>query len=65
VKRLWQTFTEPWESARIQIEEFIPAPSDAVVTRQTWAWQFHDGELVRLLAFNDLNDALVAVGLSK
>jgi ketosteroid isomerase-like protein len=81
VKRLWQTFTEPWESARIQIEEFIPGPADAVVTRQTgyflgrdgievtthtsWAWQFQDGELVRLLVFNDLHDALAAVGLSE
>lgn len=81
VKRLWQRFTEPWESVRLEIEEFIAAPADAVVTRQTgyflgrdgievrtrtnWAWQFRDGELIRLLAFNDLADALVAVGLSE
>lgn len=81
LKRLWQTFTEAWASVRIDIEEFIPTPADDVVTRQTayfvgrdgievttrtnWAWQFQDGELVRILAFNDLDDALVAVGLSK
>jgi ketosteroid isomerase-like protein len=35
VKRLWQTFTEPWESVRIEIEEFIPTPTADVVTRQT------------------------------
>jgi ketosteroid isomerase-like protein len=81
VKRLWQTFTEPWESVRIEIEEFIPTPTADVVTRQTvyflgrdgievtartnWAWQFEDGELVRLFAFNELDDALMAVGLSE
>ena len=81
VKRLWQTFTEPWESVRVEIDEFIPAPADVVVTRQTGyflgrdgievttrthvVWQFHDGELVRMLFFNDLDDALAAVGLSE
>jgi hypothetical protein len=81
VKRLWQRFTEPWESVRLDIDEFIPGPADAIVTRLTgyflgrdglevttrtsWAWQFQDGELVRLLVFNDLDDALVAVGLSE
>src|SRR4051794_23264714 len=81
VKRLWQRFTEPWESVRMEIEEVIPGPADDVVTRQTgyflgrdgievtthtsFAWQFHDGELVRVLAFNELDDALVAVGLSE
>ena len=81
VKRFWQAFFEPWESVRSEIEEFIPAPADAVVTRQTtsfrgrdgievtnrtyWAYQFHDGELVRMLVFNDLDDALGAVGPSE
>lgn len=81
VKRLWQRFTEPWESVRIEVEEFISAPADGVITRLTgyflgrdgievttrtnWAWQFRDGELVRMYVFNDLDDALAAVGLSE
>jgi ketosteroid isomerase-like protein len=79
VKRVWATLTEPWDSARIEVEEFIHAPGDDVVTRQTmyfrgrdgievtvrtnWAWQFQDGELFRLFAFNELDDELGAVGL--
>ena len=78
VKRLWRRFTEPWESVRIEIDEFIPAP-DAVVTRQTgyflgrdgievtthttWVFHFRDGELVRWVYFDDLDEALASVGL--
>ena len=80
VKRVWQAFSEPWESIRGEIEEFIPAPGDALVTRQTayfrgrngievinhtnFVFQFQDGVVVRWLFFNDLADALAAAGLS-
>jgi ketosteroid isomerase-like protein len=80
VKRFWQAFNEPWESVRAEIEEIIPAPSDAVVTRQTayfrgrdgievtnhthFVFQFQNGVVVRWLFFNDFADALAAAGLS-
>src|SRR6266496_4349481 len=63
VKRMWEEFTEPWGSVRIDIEEFIDA-GEHVVTRQTtrfpgrdgiqtethtgWCWTFRDGVLTRL-----------------
>lgn len=80
VKRFWQSFTEPWESVQAEVEEFIPAPPDAVVTRQTayyrgrdgievtthtyFVFQFQNGVLVRWLFFNELASALTAAGLS-
>ena len=80
VLRLWLTVTEVWESFRGEIEEFIPAPPDAVVTRQTAhlvgrdgievtartcsVFQFRNGVVVRWLFFNELDDALAAAGLS-
>jgi len=83
VKRMWQKFTEPWESVNIEIDEFIEAGEDVVVTRQTarfvgrdgielpgpvrsgWLWTFRDGAAIRVVVYNDLEDALEAAGLSE
>jgi ketosteroid isomerase-like protein len=78
VKRMWEKFVEPWESVRFEVDEFIDA-GEHVVTRQTatfmgrdgiqveahtgWCWTFHDGALTRLVASNELEDALEAAGL--
>jgi ketosteroid isomerase-like protein len=43
VKRAWQTFTEAWESVRIEISEFIDAGNGVVVTRQTAHFVGRDG----------------------
>ena len=80
VKRVWQAFSEPWESIRGEIEEWILAPPDAIVTRQTayfrgrdgievtnhtnFVFQFQNGVVARWLFFNDLADALAAAGSS-
>jgi ketosteroid isomerase-like protein len=77
LKQIWEEFTEPWESVRIEIDEFIDA-GEHVVTRQTgwflgrngiqtethtgWCWTFRDGVVTRLLASNDLDDALEPPG---
>jgi ketosteroid isomerase-like protein len=79
VKRAWETFIEPWESVRVEIEDFIPGPADSVVTSQTgyflgrngievtththFVFQFQDGQAVRFPFFNELDDALAAAGL--
>jgi ketosteroid isomerase-like protein len=34
VKAMWQKFTEPWESVRIEIQEFIDVSEQVVLTRQ-------------------------------
>jgi ketosteroid isomerase-like protein len=80
VKRLWEKFMEPWESVRIEIDEIIDA-GEHVVTRQTgrfvgrdgiqvethtgWCWTFRDGTLTRVVASNELDEALEAAGLSE
>ncbi len=43
VKRAWQTFTEPWQSVRIDISEFIEAGEGVIVTRQTGHFVGRDG----------------------
>ena len=79
VKRWWEKFMEPWESVRIEIDEIIDA-GEHVVTRQTgrfvgrdgiqvethtaWCWTFRDGTLTRVVASNELDEALEAAGLS-
>jgi ketosteroid isomerase-like protein len=83
VKRMWQKFTEPWESVHIEIDEIIEAGEGVLLTRQTarfvgrdgielpgpvrsgWLWTFRDGAAVRLDAFNNLDEALEAAGLSE
>jgi ketosteroid isomerase-like protein len=34
IQRMWKVFTEPWESVRMEIKEFIEANQNVVVTRQ-------------------------------
>ncbi len=43
VKRAWQVLTEPWQSVRIDITEFIEAGEDVLVTRQTGLFVGRDG----------------------
>jgi ketosteroid isomerase-like protein len=78
VKRLWEKFTEPWESVRAEIDEIIEA-DDHIVTggtahfvgrdgievtaRQAVCWTFRDGQLTRVLFSNELTEALEAAGL--
>ena len=79
VKRMWRKFVEPWESVRIEIDEFIDA-GEHVVTRQTgrftgrdgiqvethdtgWCWTFRDGVVTRVFASNEFDEALEAAGL--
>ena len=76
MKRAWEKFMEPWESVSIDIDEIIEADNH-VVTRTTAlrrprrnrgdgptgvCWTFRDGQLTRLLASNELTDALEAAG---
>ncbi len=81
VRRMWQTFTDPWERVRIEISEVIEADEPVVLTRMTsrfvgrdgielpgpvrsgWLWTFRNGALVKLVIYNDLNEALEAAGL--
>lgn len=83
VQRMWQKFTEPWESVHIEIDEFIDAGEGVVLTRQTarfvgrdgielpgparsgWLWTFRDGAAVRLVAYNNFDEALEAAGSSE
>jgi ketosteroid isomerase-like protein len=43
VKRAWHTLTEPWQSVRIEISEFIEAGRGVVVTRQAGRFIGRDG----------------------
>jgi SnoaL-like domain len=79
-KRLWETFVEPWESARAEVEEYIDA-GEHVVTRMTGRFlggdgievqvkigsclTLHDGLVTHRLAANDFEEALEAAGLSE
>jgi ketosteroid isomerase-like protein len=78
VKRAWEKFMEPWESVSIDIDEIIEADNHVVTrttghfvgrdgivvtARQAFCWTFRDGQLTRLLASNELTDALEAAGL--
>jgi ketosteroid isomerase-like protein len=35
VRRMWEEFTEPWESVQIEVSEVIEAREDFVLTRMT------------------------------
>jgi ketosteroid isomerase-like protein len=43
VKLMWQKFTEPWDSVRIEVKEFIEANENVVVTRQAAHFVGRDG----------------------
>ena len=70
-----------WESMRWEVEEFIEAAGDRLVTVQTaymrgrddivvatrgaFLWQFSDGRVARVTFFQDRHEALGAAGLSE
>jgi ketosteroid isomerase-like protein len=70
-----------WESVRWEVEEFIEAAGDRLVTVQTaymrgrddivvptrgaWLWLFRDGRLARVTFFQERREALEAAGLSE
>lgn len=78
VRRMFERFTEPWESVRISIEELVEA-SDRVFTRMLghyrgrdgielqvetgMCWTFRDGEVVHVYMPNEVDEARRAAGL--
>jgi ketosteroid isomerase-like protein len=80
-KRALERFYEPWESWRIEIDEFVRVGEDVVVTRQTGylrgrdgievtartsaVWKFRDGVVTEWTHYNELAEALEAAGLSE
>ena len=42
-KRMWEMFTETWESVRIEVNEFIEGDGGTVVTRQKARFVGRDG----------------------
>jgi len=80
VRRMWTALTEPWESVHYEVNRVI-GDGDHVVTCMTghfagrdsiaatvhvyWAWIFEEGWLVRIVARNELADALEAAGLTE
>jgi len=80
VKRACELFVEPWESVRVEVEDYIDAGKH-VVTRMTgrfmgrdgievqakvgWCLTLHDELVTHVLAANDFEVALKAAGLSE
>lgn len=79
-RRVWERFTEPWESVHIQIDEVIEA-GEHVVSRQTavltgrdgievkatvnWLWTLRDGAITHLVSYPTFEEALEAAGLER
>ena len=79
VRRAWERFSEPWESWRVEIDEFFHIGEHVVVTRQTGhlqgrdgievtarqngVWTFRDGAVSEFATYNELEDALEAAAL--
>ena len=75
-----ETFGGAWKSMRWEIEEFIEAAGDRLVTvqavhmrgrddivvttRGAWLWLFRDGRITRVTFFQERGEALEAAGLS-
>ena len=80
VRRAWERFFEPWESWRVEIDEFVIG-ENTVVTRQTGymrgrdgievtartcaVWTFRDGAISGFTHYPELEEALEAAGLSE
>jgi ketosteroid isomerase-like protein len=79
IEAFWAEITDSWESARIEPHDFIEAGEHVVVpwtmhltgrdgievqARVTWVWTFRDGAVERLTMYQELDDALRAVGLA-
>jgi ketosteroid isomerase-like protein len=79
--RVFEGFSDLWESWRTEIDEFVHAGENVVVYRQTGylrgrdgievtartsvVWTFRDGAVTAIAQFNELEDALEAAGLSE
>ena len=73
-------FVEPWESLRLEADEFIEAGEHVVMpntlhakgrdgievqARAAWVWTIRDGSIARLCFYQERQEALEAVGLSE
>ena len=80
VRSFWDEFVGAWESVRIEANEFIQAREQVLVpvtgymrgrdgvevlARRTWAYTISEGAIVRFCQYQDLQEALEAVGLSE
>jgi ketosteroid isomerase-like protein len=80
IMRMWEVFLEPWESMRVEVEQYIDAGEKVVVrvtgwfagrdgievqTKNAWCFTLHEGLITHVLISNDFEDALAAAGLSK
>ena len=79
MRKYFDEFVEPWESLRLEADEFIEAGEHVVMpntihaqgrdgieltARATWVWTIRDGSCTRL-CFYQGQQALEAVGLSE
>lgn len=79
MRQFWDEFVEPWESHRLEAEEFIEAGDQVIVPTTAYArgrdgielearaatvYTLRDGAVVRMCMYQDLQDALEAAGLS-
>ena len=81
VRHVWERFAEPWESWRLELDEFVQVGEDTVVTRgtgyfrgrdgievparQSGVWTFRDGSVSEFTSYDDWQEALEAAGLRK
>jgi ketosteroid isomerase-like protein len=80
LQEFWADFTELWESARIEPQEFIQAGEQVVVpwtlhtlgregievqARPCFVWTIRDGTVVHVCMYQERREALQAVGLSE
>ncbi len=79
MRQFWDEFVEPFESHRIEAEEFIEAGDQVIVpatayargrdgievtTRAAAVYTIRDGAIGRMCMYQDLQEALEAAGLS-
>jgi ketosteroid isomerase-like protein len=80
LRRMSEEFAESWESARYEAHDFFDAGEHVVTpwtnhfvgrdgvevqARGTWLWTIRDGLVVRVCLYQELQEALEAVGLSE
>ena len=78
IRRFWDEFVEPFESHRMEAEEFIEAGDQVIVpstayargrdgievkARTATAYTIRNGAIVRMCMYQGLQDALEAAGL--
>ena len=79
-RRFVEEFTGSWESVRYEADDFIAAGEHVVTpftnhlrgrdgielqARGIWLWTLRDGAIVRCCLYQELEEALEAVGLAK